>query len=198
MILSPLRNVSHYRSPVDTQSTHPCSSTVGSSGTPRVSYRFLPISLFIRQFPALVLSCGLFSWGSWYPRYVRRRPANGVLLSAMVCITWSSYWSWLLAQDTRVFRHPRGLYLGPSSIDIHTSLAGGFYVPASHLFPFLIYFLTSMCQYHRLISALHAFATSHHASYFGSREIVQKESTRPHTLKQIIIHSSLGSAMCIR
>jgi hypothetical protein len=25
----------------------------------------------------------------------------------------------------------------PSSVDIHTSLAGGFYVPASHLFPFL-------------------------------------------------------------
>lgn len=38
-------------------------------------------------------------------------------------------------------------------------------------FHFSIYFLSSMCQYHRLISTLHAFATSHHASYFGSRDI---------------------------
>lgn len=104
----------------------------------------------------------------------------------MVRITRSLYWSWSLAQDTRVFLQPPEVYIWvPLSVDIHTSLAGGFYVPVSRLFHFSFHFLTSMCQYHRLISALHAFATSHHASYFGSREIgsVQKESTGPYTFK---------------
>ncbi|KAF8549598.1 hypothetical protein OG21DRAFT_568013 [Imleria badia] len=167
------------------KSTHSPPSTVVFRGA-RVSYRFLPISLFIRQLPALVLRCGLFSWGCWYPRYVWRRPTNSVLLSAMVCITRSFYWLWSLAQDTRVFFNSRRFISGSrlASIFIPRSLADfTFRHPTS--FHFSIYFLSSMCQYHRLISALHAFATSHHASYFGSREIgsVQKESTRPHTLK---------------
>lgn len=126
-------------------------------------------------------SMWFFSWGCW------RRPTNSVPLFAMVCITRSIYWSWLLAQDTRFFSSPsRRLISGSrlASIFIPRSLADfAFRHPTS--FHFSFYFLTSMCQYRRLISALHAFATSHHASYFGSREFgsVQKESTRPIYIK---------------
>lgn len=111
MIPLHLRNVSPCRSRTDTCSR---SSTVWSSGSARGSYRFLPISLFIRQLPALVLLCGLFSWGCWYPCHIWHRSTNSVPLYAMVCITRFFHWSWSLAQDTLAFfSTPGGLHSGP-------------------------------------------------------------------------------------
>jgi len=51
-------------------------------------------------------------------------------------ITRFHHWSWSLAQVTLAFLlKPEGYIRVPSGVDIHTSPASGYCVPASHLFP---------------------------------------------------------------
>lgn len=109
-----------------------------------------------------------FSWGCWSPPSFKRIVFRSLLWFASLGLSSGHGHS---HRTHSHFSQSRRLTFGSrlASIFIPRSLAA-FYVPPSHLY-ISIYFLSSMCQYRRLISSLHAFTTSHHASYFGSRDI---------------------------
>jgi len=149
---------------------------------PMVVFRDTPCSCFFTDIIIHPATSGIGSSAWSFLSWGCLSLTNSVSLSALVCITWF-FSGHSHSHRTLAFSPTPSLVFGvPSSVDIHTSLAGGILRSGIHPFSFFIYFLTSMCQYHRLISALHAFATSHHASYFGPRNVgsVQKESTRQH------------------
>lgn len=134
MILSRLRNVSHCRSHMGQNVDILARRQRGLPGRP-VSH-----TVFYRYH---------YSFGNfrhWFFHVVFSPGAVGVVQrivfrSSLWFASLGLYWSWSLAQDTRVFlQSPGGLYPGPPSVDIHTSLAGGFLrssvSPLSFFLPF--------------------------------------------------------------
>ena len=178
MILSRLRNVSPCRFLADPR-IDIFTRRRWCSGTLRVSYRFFfryhySSGNFRHWFFHVVFSPGAVG-------IVRRIVFRSLLWFASLGLSSGHGHS---QQDTRLSNFRR-FTSGPSSVDIHTSLADGFYVPASHLFPFLHLFPhlnVSVSPAHFRIAC---FRISHHPSYFGPRDIgsVQKELTRQHTSK---------------